>query len=72
LRHVGTLVRLRGFDQILDISPVKELLELLLELFRLARGRTEAAVLIYNHPHRKNGEQSETNHHRASEYTDVS
>src|SRR6266700_2958608 len=71
LRHVGTLVRPRGFDQILDISPLKELLELGLELFRLARGRNEAAVLVYDHPHRKNGKQGEANHHRASEYTDV-
>src|SRR5437899_12849581 len=72
LRHVGTLVQPRGFDQILNIPPVKELLELGLELFRLARGRTEAAVLVYDHPHRKNGKQGEANHHRASEYTDVS
>src|SRR6266571_982704 len=71
LRHVGILVQLPGFDQIVDISPVKELLELGLELFRLARGQTEAAVLVYNHPHRKNGKQVEANHHRASEYTDV-
>src|SRR5216684_4492566 len=72
LRHVGTLVQPRGFDQILNISPVKELLELGLELFRLARGRTEAAVLVYDHPHRKNGKQGEADHHRASEHTDVS
>src|SRR5213594_696270 len=72
LCYVGILVQLPGFDQVLDISPVKELLELGLELFRLARGQTEAAVLVYDHPHRKNGKQGETNHHRASEYTDVS
>jgi len=51
---------------------VKELLELGLELFRLARGQTEAAVFVYDHPHRKNGKQGEAYHHRASEYTDVS
>src|SRR5690349_8926133 len=38
LRHVGILVLARGFDQFLDITPVKELLELRLELFRLTRG----------------------------------
>src|SRR5467141_691642 len=38
LRHVGILVLARRFDQILDISSVKKLLELGLELFRLARG----------------------------------
>src|SRR5215469_3247368 len=38
LRHVRILVLARGFDQILDISTVKELLEFGLELFRLARG----------------------------------
>src|SRR5438874_548817 len=67
LRHVGILVQPPGFDQILDVSPMKELLELGLELFRLARGRAEAAVLVYDHPHRKNGKQGEANHHRASE-----
>src|SRR5262249_6324201 len=72
LRHVGILVLTRDFDQILDISPVKELLEFGLELFRLARGRREAAVLFYDHPHRKNGEQGKAKNHRASEYTDVS
>src|SRR5216683_3626787 len=72
LRHVGILVLPPGFDQILGISPMKELLELGLELFRLARGQTEAAELVYDHPHRKNGKQDEANHHRASEYTDVS
>src|SRR5260370_7752707 len=54
LRHVGTLVRLRGFDQILDISPVKELLELGLELFRLTRARNQAPLLFYSPPHPKN------------------
>src|SRR6266404_2143716 len=72
LRHVGILVPTRRFDQILDISPVKELLEFGLELFRLARGRREPAVLFYDHPHRKNGEQGKAKDHRASEYTDVS
>src|SRR5712692_1298886 len=72
LRHVGILVQPPGFDQILGISPMKELLELGLELFRLARGQTEAAELVYDHAHRKNGKQDEANHHRASEYTDVS
>src|SRR6266436_1071924 len=72
LRHVGILVLTRGFDQILDIPPVKELLEFGLELFRLARGRREPAVLFYDHPHRKNGEQGKAKDHRASEYTDVS
>src|SRR5436190_2999439 len=67
LRHVGILVQPPGLDQILDLSPVKEFLELGLELFRLARGRAEAAVFVYNHPHRKNGKQGEANHHRASE-----
>jgi len=38
LRHVGIRVLARGFDQILDISSVKKLLELGLELFRLTRG----------------------------------
>src|SRR3989441_11427320 len=71
LRHVGILVQPTGIDQILDMSPVKELLELGLELFRLARGRREAAVLVFDHPHRKNRKQGEANHHRASEYTDV-
>src|SRR5262249_22439738 len=33
LRHVRILVELPGFDQILDISSVKELLELGLEFF---------------------------------------
>src|SRR6266481_4152552 len=72
LRHVGILVLTRGFDQILDISPVKELLEFGRELFLLARGSGEAAVLFYDHPHRKNGEQGEAKDHRASEYTYVS
>src|ERR1700745_2868781 len=54
LRHVGTLVLTGGFDQTQDISPVKELLEFGLELFRLARGRREAALLFNDHPHRKN------------------
>src|SRR5262245_18836027 len=67
LRHVGILVQPSGFDQLMDLSSVKELLELGLELFRLALGRAESAVLIYNHAHRKNGKQGETNHHRASE-----
>src|SRR5437762_380154 len=67
LRHVGILVQPPGFDQILGLSPMKELLELGLELFRLERGRAEAAVLVYDHPHRKNGKQGEANHHRASE-----
>src|SRR3989442_7117041 len=48
LRHVGIFMQPPGFDQILAISPVKELLELGLELFRLARGRREAAVLVYD------------------------
>src|SRR5262249_25015039 len=51
LRHVGIRVQLPGFDQVFDISPVKELLELRLELFRLARGRRETAVLVYDHRH---------------------
>src|SRR5256712_9056891 len=72
LRHVRIMAQPTGIDQILDMSPVKELLELGLELFRLARGRREAAVLVYDHPHGKNGKQGEANHHRASEYTDVS
>src|SRR5258705_245556 len=38
LCHVGIRVQPPGFDQILDITPVKELLELGLELFRLTRG----------------------------------
>src|SRR6266849_6995152 len=38
LRHVGIRVQPPGFDQILDFSPVKKLLELGLELFRLTRG----------------------------------
>src|SRR5260221_9903005 len=38
LRHVGIRVLARGFDQILNISSVKKLLELGLELFRLTRG----------------------------------
>src|SRR5262249_55051703 len=59
LRHVGILVPPSSLNQILDLSPVKELLELGLEVFRLARGQAEAAVLIYNHRHRKNGKQSE-------------
>src|SRR5207245_2034252 len=67
LRHVGILVQSPGLDQILEMSSGKEFLELGLELFRLARGRAEAAVLVYNHPHRKNGKQGEANHHRASE-----
>src|SRR2546422_471526 len=71
LRHVGILVQPPGFDQILDVSPMKELLELGLELFRLARGRTEAAVLVYDHPHPKNRKQGEANHHPASQYTNV-
>src|SRR5712691_378134 len=37
LCHVGIRVQPPGFDQILDITPVKELLELGLELFRLTR-----------------------------------
>src|SRR5258708_4766877 len=38
LRHVRIRVQPPGFDQILDISSVKELLELGLELYRLAEG----------------------------------
>src|SRR6267378_3330137 len=38
LCDVGIRVQPPGFDQILDITPVKELLELGLELFRLTRG----------------------------------
>src|SRR5258706_6088726 len=49
LRHVGIRVLARGFDQILDISSVKKLLELGLELFRLTRGRRESSVLVYDH-----------------------
>src|SRR2546427_4202631 len=56
LRHVGILMQPPGLDQILEISSVKEFLELGLELFRRARGRAEAAVLVYNHPHPKNAE----------------
>src|SRR5438093_12843178 len=67
LRHVGILVQLPGLDQFLDIPPVKGLLELGLEQLRLARGRAEAAVLVYDHAHRKNGKQGEANHHGASE-----
>src|SRR5260370_684177 len=44
LRHVGILVQLPRFDQSLDISPVTELLDIGLELFRLAHGQTEPAV----------------------------
>ena len=62
----------RGFDQTLDISSVKKLLELGLEFFRLTRGSRKSAVLVYDHRHRKNGKQGERNDHRASEYTDVS
>src|SRR5258705_8707406 len=69
LRHVGILVLTRGFDQILDISPVKELLELGLDLFRLARGHTEPAVLVHDQPHRKKRKDGEGKHHRPSEYT---
>src|SRR5215467_10697579 len=72
LRHVGILVLLPGFDEILDISSVEELLELSLELFRLARGQRETAVFVYDHPHRKNRKQGEGKDHRAPEYTDVS
>src|SRR5206468_4742397 len=38
LRHVRIRVQPPGFDQILDISSVKALLELGLELYRLAEG----------------------------------
>src|SRR5437762_11525335 len=38
LRHVGIRVLARGFDELLDFSPVKELLELGLELYRVAEG----------------------------------
>src|SRR6266705_6337924 len=38
LRHIGIRVQPPGFNQILDFSPMEELLELGLELFRLTRG----------------------------------
>src|SRR5262245_47537092 len=62
LCHVGILVQPPGFNQTLDRAPVKELLELGLEPFRLAQGRSKAAVLVDDHPHRKNGEQGQANH----------
>jgi len=72
LRYVGILVLTRGFDQILDICPMKELLEFGLELIRLARSGRESAVLFYDHPHRKNGKHGKAKDYRTSEYTDVS
>src|SRR5262249_40922862 len=72
LRQVGILVLPRGFDQSLDLSTVKKLLEFGLKLSRLARDRRKAAVLFYDHAHRKNRKQGEANDHRASKDTDVS
>ena len=53
--------RRRGFDQILDISPVKELLEPALNFSDSREAEAESAVLVYDHPHRKNGKQGEGN-----------
>jgi hypothetical protein len=69
---VRILVVPHGVDQLPDLSAVQELLEHGLEQLRLARGQAEAAVLIYNHSHRKEGQQGEANHHRASEPSYVS
>ena len=67
LRHVGILVLLHGVDQLLELSPVEELLERGLERLRLARGRPEAPVLVHDQPDRKDGQHGEASHHRASE-----
>jgi hypothetical protein len=71
LRDVGILVLLCGFDQCLNVSPVKEFPELGLEILRLARGHPESPVLVHDHSYRNDGQQGEASHHRASEYSDV-
>ena len=63
---------LRGVDQLLELSPVEELLERGLERLRLAPGRAEAAVLVHDQPHRKDGQNGEADHHRAPDIADVS
>src|SRR2546422_8927143 len=67
LRHVGIFVLPRGVDQLLDLSPMENLLEDDLEHLRLAPGRTETAVLVHDHAHRKDGPQGEAAHHPRAE-----
>jgi hypothetical protein len=56
-----------GLDQILGVSAVHELLKRGFEHCRLARGQAEAAMLVDDHPNRKDRKQGEANHHRASD-----
>jgi hypothetical protein len=69
---MGILVLPDGFDQLRDLSTVHELLEFRLKHLRLVQGQAEAAVLLYDHPRRKEGQHGEAKHYRASEPTNVS
>src|SRR5262245_43286007 len=72
LRHVGALMLPGGANRVLDLTRTEGFPELGPKYLRLARGLTEAAVLVQDHSHRKDGEHGEAHHHRESEETDVS